>query len=207
MQHSSLQATWRMSSAVSVGDARTAPHILSSHFARHPAVVHFSPPTPSLALNQSGLLPKSGAKKLLQEEPRRQCVPELFSSFYRHIRAQFYKSWLGSKLIKNSQQLWYSKPHHASHFRPWNILLHKCFCIPKLTGTSFILQAINWNMRCALTYSLVLFEPPVQSERCRTIQNQARIFLSCTGCRSLFISWWVCGAVNPPSAWQLKLHL
>lgn len=60
---------------------------------------------------------------------------------------------------------------------------------------------------CSGPYSLVLFEPPVQSERCRTIQNLARIFLSCTGYRSLFISWRVCGAVKPPSSWQLKLHL
>lgn len=51
----------------------------------HPAVVHRSPPTPSLTVNQSGLLPKSGAQKLLQEEPRRRRVPELLSSFYRHI--------------------------------------------------------------------------------------------------------------------------
>lgn len=35
---------------------------------------------------------KPGAKKLLQEEPRRPCVPKLFSSFYRHIHARFCKS-------------------------------------------------------------------------------------------------------------------
>lgn len=65
MQHSSLQATWRKSSDVSRGDARTAAHILSHPHLPRPAVVHLSLLTPSLALNQSELLPKSGPKKLL----------------------------------------------------------------------------------------------------------------------------------------------
>lgn len=71
-----------MSSDVSGGDAATAAHILvPATSPPHSAVVHLSPLTPSRTLNQSGAASTPGAKKLLQEEPRRPCVPKLFSSF------------------------------------------------------------------------------------------------------------------------------
>lgn len=48
MHHSSLQATWQMSSDLSRGDTRTAPHILSHPHPPCPAVVHLSSLTPFL---------------------------------------------------------------------------------------------------------------------------------------------------------------
>lgn len=194
-----------MSSDVSGGDARTAAHILSQPHLPHPSPIlqcctslrrHLP-----FTLNQSGLLPKSGRRR----RSKRSLGDDAFPSCFHHFTAVSVHGFRNPDWAANSQ-----RTHNSCDIRHPTALhaasgqeIYCCtsvFASQKLLCAGFVLQAVDGNMRRALTYSLALFEPPLRSERCRTIQNQARIFLGCTGCRSLFVPRRAGGAGNPLSA-------
>lgn len=70
------------------------------------------------------------------------------------------KSFCGMGVLTFKKCEWFSRPR-SPHSEPVKIILviiRKDFSFTELNGAGLILQAIHWNMRCLLTYSIILFK-------------------------------------------------